>query len=166
MRRLFFVRKVLSRTLAIILVTFNLTGAASSQATVVNTKQSIQFEQPIFIPCANGGAGELVEIVGTLHVHVHLTTNGNRVNGKLHFQPQGASGVGMVTGDVYRATGVTHEDTVPLTDGPDNITLINIFSFIGPGPDNNFRVHQNIHLTINANGEVTADFNNTTTDCS
>jgi len=37
--------------------------------------------------------------------------------------------------------------------------------FIGPGTGNNFLVHTVIHLTVNANGEITADIASDRFDC-
>ena len=61
----------------------------------------------VFVPCADGGAGVLVDLSGRLHTMIHFTINGNNVSGVSHFQPQGISGTGETTGDKYQATGVT-----------------------------------------------------------
>jgi hypothetical protein len=34
-----------------------------------------------------------------------------------------------------------------------------------PGPGNNLRVHELVHVTTNTNGDVTAAVDNTTVDC-
>lgn len=141
-------------------------GAPVSAASTVTTNEFVPFSLIAFVPCANGGAGELVEVSGTLHILTHTTiSNSGNVHGKVHFQPQGAKGVGQTTGDTYNATGVTQEQfningPLPFTD-----TFINNFNIIGPGPDNNLSVHQTIHLTINANGVVTAVVDNTSIEC-
>ena len=135
-------------------------------ASTVTTNQQVPFAQIVFVPCANNGAGEPVLISGTLHILQHQTlSDAGNLHIKVHFQPQGASGVGLVTGDEYRATGVTQEELnlngpLPFTD-----TFINNFRIIGQGPDNNLLVHQTIHFTINANGELTADVVNTSVEC-
>jgi hypothetical protein len=59
----------------------------------------------VFVPCAAGGAGELVDLSGPLHTLITFTINGNNVSGKTHFQPQGIRGIGETTGDKYQATG-------------------------------------------------------------
>ena len=61
----------------------------------------------VFVPCAAGVAGELVDLSGPLHTLITFTNNGNNVSGTAHFQPQGLSGTGETTGDKYQATGVT-----------------------------------------------------------
>src|SRR5438477_13074483 len=63
----------------------------------------------VFVPCAAGGAGEVVDLSGPLHTLITLTINGNNVSGTAHFQPQGLSGSGENIGDKYHATGVTKD---------------------------------------------------------
>jgi hypothetical protein len=135
-------------------------------ASTITTNQQVPFAQIVIVPCANNGAGEPVLISGTLHILQHQTvSDAGNVHVKVHFQPQGAGGVGLITGDAYRATGVTQEEfningPLPITD-----TFINNFRIIGQGPDNNLLVHQTIHITINANGELTAEVVNTSVEC-
>jgi hypothetical protein len=151
-----------------VLCVFVLTIAAALSAVqaaqpAVVANESIPFATIAFVPCAAGGAGELVLVEGTLHVLITETVNDNHVSLKIHFQPQGATGMGLTTGDTYRATGVTQEHIAlgpTITD-----TFINNFRIIGPGPDNNLLVHQTIHVTFNANGELTADVVNTSVEC-
>lgn len=158
--------RVLRLTLAAVLLAFSLPAGASAQATAETTNEFIPFAQINIVPCADGGAGELVLISGILHVQTHVTINNNRVNVKQQFQPQGATGVGLTTGDVYRAVGGTKfHDTFPLVNGAVSSSSINNFRLIGPGPDNNFQVHQNVHFTINANGVVTSTVDNARVDC-
>src|SRR5213592_886261 len=112
---------------------------------------------PVFIPCAAGGAGELVDLSGPLHTLITFTINGNNVSGKTHFQPQGISGTGETTGDKYQATGVTKDTSfkVSFQNGQAQQTFVNNFRIIGTGPGNNFLVHEVAHITFNADGTLT-----------
>jgi hypothetical protein len=133
-------------------------------AVVVN--DSFDTTLAVFVPCANGGAGEVVVLEGPLHVLIEFTINGNHVSGKTHFQPQGLSGTGLDTGDSYQGTGVTQDHfSGSFNNGQFNQVFVNNFRIIGQGPGNNFVVHENFHLTINANGEVTSVHDNITADC-
>jgi hypothetical protein len=135
-------------------------GAPASSFTV-NTVFPIDLI--VFVPCANGGAGEDVALSGNLHDLFHITVNDNSLHVKTHDQPQGISGTGLVTGDKYQATGVT-QDEFNTSFGMEE-TFINNFRIIGQGPGNNFLVHENFHVTVNANGTVTASHDNFTIDC-
>ena len=166
MRTFLFKRKTLNFTLAVTVLTLIVAGVAYSQALALTTNQFVPFSQVAFVPCANGGAGELVLIEGTLHLQQHITINDNRANIKTHAQPQGVDGVGLITGDEYQATGVTQEqDSIPLVNGAFEFTFINNFRIIGQATDNNLQVHQTVHVTIDANGVVTTVVDNTSIDC-
>ena len=120
----------------------------------------------VFVPCANNGAGELVIFQGNLHVLLSFTINNNRVSGKDHFQPQGLTGTGSVTGDKYQATGVTQSMfSGSLVNGQYQSTYVNNFRIIGQGPGNNLLVQEIAHFTINANGTLTVYFDNFSADC-
>lgn len=126
----------------------------------------IDFDLEEFVYCANNGAGEIVELSGPLHILVASNSNGQRVSGFTHFQPQNVQGKGQATGDTYRATGVTMERFGgSFVNGQFNYSFINNYRLIGQGPGNNFTVHQTIHVTINANGDATAVTGLTTVDC-
>jgi len=139
--------------------------AASANAAVqVNTTTDISLQ--VFVPCAAGGAGEIVDLSGPLHVLLSFTINGNNVSGVQHFQPQGISGTGETTGAKYQATGVTSTTfQLSLQNGQASETFINRFDIIGPGPGNNFRVHETAHITFNADGTVTANFDDFSVEC-
>ena len=159
-------RKILHLTFAVMCLTLTLPRAASSQATSTTTNQFVPFALSVFVPCANDGLGETVQVSGTLHIQNHVTINQKHITLKTLFQPQGATGLGVITGDVYRGTGVTQFlDTIPNVNGATTFTFINNFRFIGPGPDNNLQIHQNVQSTINANGEITSVVNNTSIVC-
>jgi len=166
MKRLLFRRKTITISIGITLLTLSFAAVAFSQAVAITTNDFIPFSQLVFVPCANGGAGEDVLVEGILHIQQHITINNNRATVKTHAQPQGADGVGQTTGDFYQGVGVTQEqDSIPILNGAFEFTFVNNFRLIGQKTDNNSQVHQNIHVTIDANGNVTTDIDNTTVDC-
>lgn len=116
----------------------------------------------VFVPCAANGAGELVDLSGPLHTLITFTINGNNFSGTAHFQPKGVSGIGETTGDKYQATGVTKDSSFKgsFQNGQFTQTFVNNFRIIGQGPGNNFLVHENAHVTFNANGTVTVVYDN------
>ncbi len=132
----------------------------------VQVNDTTDISLTVFVPCAAGGAGEVVDVSGPLHVLMSFTINGNNVSGYFHFQPQGISGTGETTGAKYQATGVTLESFKnSLQNGQANFTFVNNFRIIGQGPGNNFLVHETLHLTINADGTLTVSHDNFSIDC-
>ena len=151
--------------LAVALLMPGLVRTAPAEAAIV-TQEKVPVDIAVFVPCANGGAGELVLLSGNLHIVITATDDGaGGLHLTTHFQPQGISGVGDVTGDKYQATGVTRDNQNVKPPFPAEYTYVNNFKIIGQGPDNNLLVHENVHLTVNANGEVTADVDNFSVEC-
>ena len=141
-------------------------GARSAKAAVTQNVSVDITGFSVFIPCANNGTGELVIFTGNLHVLISLTINNNKVSGDQHFQPQGLTGTGTVTGDKYQATGVTQTMfSGSLVNGQFETTFVNNFRIIGQGTGNNFLVQEIAHETINANGVVTVFFDNFSVNC-
>ena len=155
-------KKQIFTFLITIIITLLVATYAANAA--VTDNETINISLIVTVPCANGGSGEDVDFEGPLHIVMNLTFDGKGgVHMKYHFQPQGLTGVGLTTGDKYQATGETQEVSnlqVGVTD-----TFVNNFKIIGPGPGNNFLVHEVFHVTVNANGTVTVLHDNFTTDC-
>jgi hypothetical protein len=133
-------------------------------AVQVNDRTEIAIS--VFVPCAAGGAGEVVDLAGPLHTLVSFTINGHNVSGYMHFQPQEIVGVGETTGVKYQATGITQESFKgPFQNGQILFTFVNNFRIIGQGPGNNYLVHENEHFIINADGTVTVFHDNFSIVC-
>jgi hypothetical protein len=122
---------------------------------------SVPLEMYVDIPCAN----ETVYLTGPLHILYHFTLNPNGGYQVVsHYQPQGVTGIGPVSGAKYQATGVT-SDHFNIKGLPYTSTYINNFRIIGQGPGNNSLIHVNMHVTVNANGELTAYVDNYSSTC-
>ncbi|MGH7548385.1 MAG: hypothetical protein ACREMM_09435 [Gemmatimonadales bacterium] len=141
-------------------------GTPSFSAVTTTDNFTIPISLFVFVPCANGGLGELINVSGPLHVLLHTTiSESGNIHMKFHFQPQGISGTGFATGDKYQGTGVTQGQFCSNGPLPLTSTFVNNFRMIGQGPGNNFLVHENFHFTINANGELTAFVDNFSIQC-
>ena len=153
-------------SLAVTLLLIGVLGVAPTlaKATTVTTNFQQPIDLTVFVPCARGGAGELVTLTGSLHI-LFVTTIDDRggFHSKFHFQPQGVSGTGLITGDKYNATGETQQ-TFNGRVGFE-FTFVNNFKIIGQGPGNNFLAHENIHVTVLPDGTVTANVDNFRITC-
>jgi hypothetical protein len=153
--------KVIQDSLAVVLALL-LAFTIPAQAAVV-TNTSIPISLPVYIPCVP----ESVTLTGNLHVLTSVTVDGNSgLHVDILANPQGISGTGSVTGDKYQGTGETRTGfNVGPAGFPFETTFVNNFKIIGQGTGNNYIVHDTIHLTIDANGNVTATVTNTSVDC-
>jgi hypothetical protein len=128
--------------------------------------QSTSFKEEVswmaFVPCANDGMGEWV--TGTVVLHTVVHSNKRGMVTKVHTQPQVTNLVGAVTGMVYKGNGVTQTmyDS-NLGDNAFTQTYINRYHIVGQGIQYHVKVTE--HLTINANGELTVQVDNISTEC-
>ena len=133
-------------------------------ATAFTASTSFPFDTVVFVPCANGGAGEDVHLTGTIHDLFHITLDSSGgITVKTHDNPQGVTGTGLTTGATYQGTGVTQDQFTAHVRSEE--TFVNNFRIVGQGPGNNYLVHENFHVTVNANGDVTATHDNFSVEC-
>lgn len=104
---------------------------------------------------------------GTVTLHYFDFYNSNEKVHRIHIQPQGVKIVGEKTGITYNAVGVTQWKDTYFSDGEiKNTIYINNFHLVGVGKDGvKYKVHLNIGFTRNANGDLTADFENASLTC-
>ena len=128
-------------------------SVSAAQAEVV-TNETVSYAWSGFVPCANGGAGEL--LTGTIDVHnlITSTVNGNVDSSQFQFQPRGSL-VGSITGDTYQLTGVTRGTYNDIQQsGVYTLTYVNSYQLVGPGPGNNLRVREVSHMTLDGDDVV------------
>jgi hypothetical protein len=142
-------------------VTTGPTGPEVPMAAAANVTTEVIVNQPFDLldlnPCANDGAGELIEYAGFAHIVSTVVINGNRVVlsalNQFHL-----SGVGVTTGDKYQVTQAVQFGTRgSLVNGQLVEKFVGHATVTGPGPGNNMYFPTTIHITVNANGEVTAE---------
>lgn len=139
-------------------------GSALAAADSFTASSIFPIDLVVSVPCANGGVGEDVALTGYLHDVFHVTftpSGGFRVSASDN--PQGVSGVGLTTGTKYQGTGITRFNFGGRVGAEE--TDVNNFRIIGQGTGNNFLVHDNFHITINANGTVTSFHDNFSVTC-
>ena len=103
---------------------------------------------------------EQVELSGRIHLVSQVQSDGTVVG---HFNYQGVSGVGLTSGTTYRSSSVDNfRLAAPL---PSDITSVSSFRLISSGTEDNLLVRVLFHITVNANGEVTAEVEDVNIEC-
>jgi hypothetical protein len=119
----------------------------------------------IVVPAAEGCSGEDVHVFGTLDLTLQTTTDGRGgLHVVFHLTPH-LTGVGLSTGLEYNAVGPTQ--TVDFVDGtgPRVTVAVNVIRLISPGATDNLVITETIHVTVNAKGTTTVDFDNVRAAC-
>ncbi|MFP5246843.1 MAG: hypothetical protein ACLGH0_09120 [Thermoanaerobaculia bacterium] len=131
-------------------------GSAFAQAGTIITNQWVPFDFQI-----TSCTGEIVTFIGEAHVIQQATGNPNGAHSLVHinFQLEGtsASGTKYVVSEQLNGIEVSGGGFVFQNDGH--------LQAISQGSEDNLFVSTTIHFTVNANGEVTADQFEFTTEC-
>ena len=109
----------------------------------------------------NGCTGGYIQITeGILHTDYHGVINDNRISVSYHDNAQHLVAVGL-DGTKYRGNGVDNfSANGSLTNGSYNTTSTTSVVLTTAGGKNNGVLQFDTHITINANGEVTAATDN------
>lgn len=129
-------------------------GATPSQA-AVTTNVSIPW--PFGNPQENFCTGELLNFSGDIHILVSETVNTNMVSGKFLINSQGVSAVGLSSGIKYQShDSINGEFKASLLNGNAVTSNEETFSLVAPGGGNNIEFIFVLHMTFDANGNLTA----------
>jgi hypothetical protein len=142
------------RRLIIVLAVLATGLLAVTSASATATTEKIPFD---IVLAPEEACGEAIHLSGTLLAQFRTTeTSGGNLAVGFHFNPQGITGVGLTSGATYHATGETQGTTTIKAKGGISDTFVNNFKIIGEGSAQNFLQTDVFHLTVNANGDVTA----------
>jgi hypothetical protein len=151
------------RRLAVFAVLVVVAGAAAQGGRAAAAPDHFTVTSPLdyvaFLPCANGGAGELVHFTGSSTSTITIVRD---PTGTYHLQVTNrpdAVGVGLTTGATYRTvgTGTVGNGTYLSLRAAQTSRSISSFNVIeeGSGLVSSFRME--VVLVVSATGEVTAD---------
>ena len=146
------------RLLALVLLVFGLLLmlAGKAQAATVTNDIHIPISGTVISGCPGG---ESVDFSGSAHTLFHATINSDGgESADFHINGQGVSGIGEISGAKYQLPVAVHINTNGHV-GVETTTTLSA-ELIGQGPDNNEVMHMTFHVTVNANGTVTASVDN------
>ena len=109
----------------------------------------IPLEFPVEVDCDEDGTPEdVLALSGELHIVITETTDKNGgVHTTFHFQPVNLSGIRMISGDTYRAVGITRGSTT-LTGDNVSDTFVDNFYMIGQKSGIKYLEHVTTHVTL------------------
>jgi hypothetical protein len=116
------------------------------------------------IPADEGCTGEAVHVYGPIDVTVQTTTDKNGATHlATHYTPH-LTALGLSSGTRYLAVGPTQ--IVSFDAGAQTVfNVANIIIAIAPGSGDNFILTEVVHVTLNAGGEVTVEFDRVNVAC-
>jgi hypothetical protein len=140
-------------------------GMALAQATTDTFNDRSPLAGEVINPCT----GELVLFEGTTHFVFHRTVDaggGFRFKGHENLQAKGVSDSGAKY--IVHEVGNDQENFDVFSDSADNFTLMGTLQYIRQGSEtaeDDFQAKLLVHVTVNANGELTSEILKAETEC-
>jgi hypothetical protein len=139
-----------------------LTFASGAAATTENFK--ITAEE---FPAANLCNGDQIELQGTLHLvgQGEFVEDAPRQHVHTHLNSQKLTGIGVPSGTLYNVNNISNSIFNARVDGANITTLEVMMNVVSRASGENFQIQTVFHVTQNANGETTAEFQNFHVHC-
>lgn len=145
------VRLVVVLVMLLGLLGFRASPALAQEDTFINEFRPFNVVQ--FNPCALGGAGELIQVDGQVHVVFFEKYNGNgHSTQKSQINVVNTTATGVTSGIEYRVVGVGKGQSTVKPNDDGTFTLVNQMIYIGPGREPNMVTHDTFHVTVNQGG--------------
>jgi hypothetical protein len=137
---------------------------ASSNSSSGNIIHAVPFETTLFVPCANGGAGEDVTLTGFTNFIYQMTWTDQNFTLVYHDNIHKVTGIGASSGETFVASGGTN-GTVMGSWVNSQWTGTTIQQLKVVGRNSSFFVTYKYHITVTSDGKVTVNSNDDTADC-
>lgn len=122
------------------------------------------FDETIFVPCTNGGAGEDVALTGTTHFVYQIVWNDHGFHLVYHENSQGITGVGLSSGETFAGSDGTQGTVTAAWESNQWIgTTIEQMKIVGK--NTRYIVRYKQHLVVTPDGKVTVSIKDKTVDC-
>lgn len=130
-----------------------------------NGMQPVPFENTLFVPCTNGGAGEPVVFRGYLNFVYQIEYHETGFTMTFHENMQNVTGTGAISGQAFVASGGTNGHVSGSWNNQQwNSTMVRQMRVIRPGI--RYTVKYRYHINVLANGTVTVNIIDQEVDCS
>jgi len=129
-----------------------------------NIIHAVPFETTVFVPCANGGAGENVRLTGFTNFIYGLVSTDRGFTMLYHDNAHQVTGVGLSSGESFVASGGTNGTVQGVwysTQWVGNTTS----QMRIVGQNTMFTVIYKHHITVSQDGSVTVNNTEQTADC-
>jgi hypothetical protein len=127
---------------------------------MVSSNNSKQLSIPITLTVIDTCCNDTVQITGTLHEIIDTDANGNLTH--LHANSSDLTGTGT-SGSTYHGS-ITANETIKTTNGASETNAVEQFTMTAAGGCK-FKLILREHITINADGTMTVDRTDFSTEC-
>ncbi|HJS56055.1 MAG TPA: hypothetical protein VJ765_16000 [Chitinophagaceae bacterium] len=129
-----------------------------------NIIHAVPFETTVFVPCANGGAGENVKLTGFTNFIYGTTWTDHGFTVLYHDNVHQVKGVGLTSGESFVASGGTNGTALGVWYSSQWVaTTMRQMNIIGQ--NTRFTVSYKYHIAVTADGNISVSSTEQTADC-
>jgi hypothetical protein len=139
-------------------------ASRSEQSSNDNIIHAVPFETTLFIPCANGGAGENVILSGFTNFVYRISWTDHGFTSGYHENVHEVKGVGAISGEKFTASGGINGTVMGSWVNEQWIGILNRQMRI-IGQNTSFTVKYKSHITVISDGTVVINNIDQTADC-
>jgi GTPase len=137
---------------------------ASSNSSSDNIIHAVPFETTLFVPCANGGAGEDVALTGFTNFIYATSWTDHGFTLAYHDNVHQVTGVGLTSGETFVASGGTNGTVLGVWYSGQWVgTTIRQMRVIGQ--NTSFTITYKYHIIVASDGTVIVNSREQTADC-
>jgi len=140
------------------------TANGSPNGSSANIIHAVPFENIVFVPCANGGAGENVLLTGFTNFIYGMTWTDHGFTALYHDNVHQVTGIGLSSGESFVANGGTNGTVLGVWYSSQWVgTTSSQMRIIGQ--NTRFTIKYKYRITVTPGGNVTVDSREQTADC-
>ena len=140
------------------------TASRPEQSSNDNIIHAVPFETTLFVPCANGGAGENVVLSGFTNFVYRISWTDRGFTSGYHENVHEVKGVGAITGEKFTASGGTNGTVMGSWVNDQWVGILNRQMRV-IGQNTSFTVKYKSHITVISDGTVKVNNIEQTADC-
>ena len=144
--------------------TENATATATSQSLGKKSTVDVPYSKTIFVSCANGGAGENIELQGKTNFVYQIVWTDHGFNIGYHENTYAVKGIGLSSGDIYAGAGGTEGTAMASSiNGVWVATTVERLRIVGPNA--NFGLKNTYHITTTPEGAAVVTLDSQEVEC-
>lgn len=139
-------------------------ASIAPEASTRTSLVAVPFVNTFYVPCANGGAGEQVDLSGETNFVYQIQSNEQGFTLSYHFNHHGVTGVGVSSGEKFVGSGGS-QTIISGSWTNDKWESMATEQMRVTGQNTTFVVTYKYHITVTADGEVAVWIYEETADC-
>ena len=136
----------------------------SSHASDRTSTVAVPYDRTVYVPCANGGAGEYVQLTGSTNFLYTISWTDHGFTYGYHENSYGIKGLGLTSGEQFVASGIIHGSVAASWVNEQWIAVFTDQLRV-TGSNANFVIKNTYHVITTPDGDVLINLRDQEVEC-